>query len=76
MEPDELACKFGGRIIFHGGLDVQNLLLKGTEAEITDHINKYYSKLGFDGFIMAPTNTIQPGTPPANILAAYRALKE
>lgn len=76
MEPCELARKFSNRIIFHGGLDVQNLLLNGTEEEIKIHVKKYYANLGTDGYIMAPTNTIQPGTPPANILAAYHVIKE
>jgi uroporphyrinogen decarboxylase len=73
MEPGELRSKFGDRIIFHGGLDVQDLLINNTQEEIKSHVLKYFNILGFDRYIMAPTNTIQPNTPPENVLAAYRS---
>jgi len=75
MAPEILSKRFGERLVFHGGLDVQNLLLKGNPEEIGRHVERYFQSLGTHRYIMAPANTILPGTPPENILAAYQAAK-
>ncbi|RPI82346.1 MAG: hypothetical protein EHM41_18560 [Chloroflexi bacterium] len=75
MEPDELQKRFGDRLIFHGGLDVQNLLPEGDLEQVKRHVRKYYESLGWERYIMAPTNTILPGTPPENIVAAFKEAK-
>ncbi len=76
MDPMELKERFGNRLVFHGGLDVQELLLHASPKEVAAFVKRYYDALGVDHFIMAPTNSIQPGTPPENIVAAYRAAKD
>jgi len=76
MDPEILSQRFGKDLIFHGGLDVQKLLLEGTPAQIREHVRHYYQTLGVERYIMAPTNSIQPGTPPENIMAAYACAKE
>lgn len=76
MDPCMLKERFGGRLYFHGGLDVQKILLYGTPEEVEKHVKNYFTLLGPENYIMAPTNSIQPGTPPENVLAAYRAARE
>jgi len=76
MDPEELAERYGERLIFHGGLDVQDLLIHGTPEDVKTHVRRYIEVLGPDGYILAPANSIQPGTPPENVLAAYQAAKE
>ena len=64
MDPEELKARYGGRLIFHGGLDVQSLLLTGTPDEVRAEVRR-----------MAPANSVQPGTPSENLVAAYEAAR-
>jgi uroporphyrinogen-III decarboxylase len=59
-----------------GGLDVQRLLLFGTPNEVRAHVRRYFEALGAERYIMAPANSLQPGTPPENIVAPYQTAKE
>jgi len=71
MDPEELKRRYGGRLVFHGGLDVQSLLLTGTPAQVRAHVRRYLEVLGPERYIVAPANSVQPGTPPENLVAAY-----
>jgi uroporphyrinogen decarboxylase len=71
MDPEALKARYGDRLIFHGGLDVQSLLPCGTPDQVRDHVNHYLDALGPERYIMAPANSVQPGTPPENLVAAY-----
>ena len=75
MDPETLKERYYGRLIFHGGLDVQALLPLGTPAQVTDHVMHYLNILGSESYIMAPTNSVQPGTPSQNLAAAYEAAR-
>jgi len=75
MDPESLHAQFGNRLIFHGGLDVQVLLIEGTPEQVHKHVCRYYDSLGLKGYILAPANSVQPGTPPENIEAAYTAAR-
>jgi uroporphyrinogen decarboxylase len=78
MDPSELYDDFGGRIVFHGGIDIQKLLPTGTAEEV------YRATLacleGFEaqkgGFILAPAHAVQADTPPENIMAMVQAGKD
>lgn len=76
MEPEELAERYGDQLVFHGGLDVQKLLPLGNPEQIRAHVQRYYKALGTRRYIMAPANTILPGVPPQNLVAAYEAVTE
>ena len=76
MDPETLRERFGGRLTFHGGLDVQTLLPSGTPDEVADHVRRYFEILGAENYIMAPTNSVQPGTPPENVAVAYATARE
>jgi uroporphyrinogen decarboxylase len=76
MDPETLRQRFGDCLIFHGGLDVQKLLLKGTPDQVRQHVRRYLDILGVERYIMAPANSVQPGTPPENLIAAYEAVQE
>ncbi len=71
MEPEVLRERYGDRLIFHGGLDVQSLLQKGSPDEIRSTVRHYLDTLGTERYIMAPANIITPGTPPENLVAAF-----
>jgi uroporphyrinogen decarboxylase len=76
MDPEELEKRYGRRLIFHGGLDVQSLLPAGTPDQVRAHVRRYLDVLGPDRYVMAPANSVQPGTPPENLVAAYEAARD
>jgi len=76
MQPEHLKDTFGARLSFHGGIDMQNLLPKGTPAQVEAEARRYCETLGAGGgYILAPAHLFQPDVPPENILAVYRAAK-
>ncbi|MCD4669192.1 MAG: hypothetical protein K8S14_01965 [Actinomycetia bacterium] len=74
MEPEILAEKFKGKIVFHGGIDTQNLLPNGTIEEIKSSSAKTINLLGDNGgYIFAPSQILGPDIPVENIIAMYSA---
>jgi uroporphyrinogen decarboxylase len=74
MDPRDLKLRFGDRLAFHGGLDVQHKLPRGSPESVRDDVRELISVLGAGGgYILAPTHNIQVDTPPENIVAAYDA---
>jgi uroporphyrinogen decarboxylase len=71
MDPETLCPRYGGQLIFHGGLDVQHLLPSATPEMVRQHVRRYLEEFGAERYIMAPANTIPAGTPPINIITAY-----
>ncbi len=76
MQPERLKSKYGGRLAFHGGIDMQKLLPAGTPAQVASEARRYCETLGADGgYILAPAHLFQPDVPPENILAVYSVLR-
>ncbi len=76
MAPAALAAEFGGRIAFHGGIDMQRLLPRGTPGEVASTARQYAEVLGNrGGYILGPAHLFQPDVPPENILAMYHAME-
>ncbi len=72
MQPEELKSRFGERISFHGGIDMQEVLPHGTPAQVQAQARRYCEILGqAGGYILAPAHLFQPDVPPENILAMY-----
>jgi uroporphyrinogen decarboxylase len=73
MRPDSLKAAFGSRLCFHGGIDMQELLPRGTPAQVAAEARRYCEVLGeTGGYILAPAHLFQPDVPPENILAVYQ----
>ena len=73
MQPESLA-KYKGALCFHGGVDVQTLLLRGAPEDVRDQARRYFYVLG-PGYILGPAHYFQPDIPPENIAAVYNAFK-
>ncbi len=72
MEREGLKKDFGGRLIFHGGVDNQYTLPFGTKEEVKQEVLDNLRILGQNGgYILAPCHNIQPNTPVENILTMY-----
>ena len=75
MNPEKLAEEFGGRIAFHGGIDIQHFLPTATPDQVKEKV-KYVSEIlgGNGGYILAGSHHIQADTSIENILAMYDVL--
>ena len=78
MNPIELKREFGREICFYGGVDLQEVLCKGTPRTVSDEVKNLIDILGSDGgYIIGPGHTyIQTDAPFENIIAMYRTAFE
>ena len=77
MQPQPLADEFGGKIVFHGGVDTQNVLPFGTLEEVAAHAREVAETLGKKGgYIFAPSQILGPDIPMENIVAMYGAIND
>ncbi len=74
MAPERLKDEFGDRLCFHGGIDMQHLLPRGTAEEVRAEVHRYCETLGNGGgYILGPAHLFQVDVPPENILAVYQS---
>ena len=76
-ETQGLKEKYGKQIIFHGGVDNQNVLPFGSAEDVRNEVKMLMNTLGSgkEGFICASCHNIQAGTPIENILAMIETAK-
>jgi len=74
MSLDKLKKSFGKNICFHGGIDVQKMLVFASPEEIINYVRWVTGSLykGEGGIILGPSHDITVDTPVENILAVYR----
>ena len=76
-DPAALKQRFGDRLIFHGGIDIQKALPTGTVEEVHAEVKKRLSGLAPNGgYILAAAHNIQVDVPPQNIIAMYEAARK
>jgi uroporphyrinogen decarboxylase len=77
MEPAALKRDFGRHLTFYGGLDLQQVLCKGTPNTVADETRRLIDILGDGGgYVFGPGHTyIQPDAPLENILAMYETAR-
>ena len=76
MEPAGLKRDFGDRLTFWGGgCDTRDVLIKGTPAQVNEHVRKQVEILRpGGGFIFQQVHNILADVPPANVVAMYDAV--
>ena len=75
MEPVALKRDFGRHITLHGGIDMQHLLPRESASRVRDEVRRLADKLGRDGgWIACSSHSLQPDTPPANVVTMYEVL--
>ena len=68
---------FGDKLVFHGGVDTQEVLPFGTEEEVEEEVIRCLDALGpGGGYILAPVHNVQADVPPQNLIAMCRVVKE
>ncbi|MFQ5812990.1 MAG: uroporphyrinogen decarboxylase family protein [Anaerolineae bacterium] len=77
MDPAALKREFGERLVFHGGIDVQQILPFATPERVREEVKHIVATLGQGGgYIFAPSHNIQADVPPENVLAMYEAIQD
>lgn len=77
MQPGNLKSTYGDRIVFHGGIDTQEILPFGTKGIIEKTVKetiKIMSRNG--GYIFAAAHNIQEDVPPQNLIYMLEAAKK
>ena len=71
MDSAELKKEFGDRLIFHGGVDIQQAL-PGTKEDTRRDVEKRLDAFAKDGgYILSPSNHFQTDMPVENFLYMY-----
>lgn len=78
MDLAGLKQEFGHRVIFHGGVDNQSILPRGTADQVRAEVRECLRTLGAggQGFICCSCHNVQPGTPLENIFAMVETVLE
>ena len=74
MEPVKLKAAYGDKIVFHGGIDTQELLPFADKTRIEAEVGAVIKALNQDGgYIFAAAHNIQEDVPPENIVTMLEA---
>jgi uroporphyrinogen decarboxylase len=78
MDMAELKREFGNRVTFHGGVDNQFALPRGTPEDVRREVRNCLDTLGADGrgYICCSCHNVQAGTPLENILAMIETVQK
>ena len=78
MDAEETVRRFGGRITFLAGIDVQNLMPNASRDEVRREIRQMKQLYNRDGkgMLLAMGNGVMPDTPLENIEAALDTIFE
>jgi uroporphyrinogen decarboxylase len=71
MDPARLKREFGDRLAFHGAIDVQHTLPRGTTEDVRSEVRERVAQLGPNGYILCSSHGMQTDIPPENIVAMY-----
>ena len=75
MDPARLKREFGKDLCFHGAMDIQQTLPRGTPEDVRREVRDRVAQLGPNGYILGPSHAMQADIPPANIVAMYEEIR-
>jgi uroporphyrinogen decarboxylase len=77
MAPEELKKDFGNALVFQGGVDIKNVLNKGTIEDVRREVRLRIEQMGEGGgYVLAPAHNFGNDIPLENMLAFFEAGKE
>jgi uroporphyrinogen decarboxylase len=77
MELDGLKRDFGDQLVFHGSVDTQYYLPRGSVEEVIQETKYCIDTLGKGGgLILGPSHFVQPDVPPENVVAMYTTARD
>jgi uroporphyrinogen decarboxylase len=77
MEPETLKERFGSQICFHGGLDTQDVLPRGSPEDVEEevkHLLRVFAPGG--GYLFNSSQALLLDTPLENVQAMYKAARQ
>lgn len=75
MESDRLKREFGKDLSFWGAIDTQQVLPRGTPAEVEKEVARRISHLAKGGgYVVASCHNIQAEVPPENVVAMFQSV--
>ena len=76
MDPAAIKRRYGGHLVFHGTISVQDTIPRGTVRDVEKEVFARIRTVGYDGgLVVSPENSIPFDAPLANILAVYDAVR-
>jgi uroporphyrinogen decarboxylase len=77
MGTARLKNRYGESLVFHGAIDTQGILPRGTQEDVVTHVKETIQILGKDGgYLFASCNNLQDDTPVENIRIMYETAKD
>jgi uroporphyrinogen decarboxylase len=77
MNPANLKDNYGEKIVFHGGIDTQDLLPFGNRESIEENVKSTIDILNSNGgYLFAAAHTIQEDVPPQNLIYMFEAARK
>jgi uroporphyrinogen decarboxylase len=77
MDSKEIKEQFGSQLCFHGAVNTQDVLTRGTRQDVFNEVRTRIRDLApGGGYILAPSHNIQFGMPPENVVALFEAVQE
>jgi uroporphyrinogen decarboxylase len=77
MHPADLKKQYRGRIAFWGGTDSQNVVPRGSVADVKRMVERLIEDMGEGGgYVFSNCHNIQPDVPLANVLAMFEHARE
>jgi uroporphyrinogen decarboxylase len=71
MDPKELHARYGGSLVFWGGIDSQQLLPNGTPQEVADEVGRITAAMEGMGYVLGAVHNVQGDVPPENVTAIF-----
>ncbi len=77
MNPAHLKSTYGDRIVFHGGIDTQEILPFGTKESVEKVVKDTIQIMNSNGgYIFAAAHNIQEDVPPQNVVYMFEAARK
>jgi uroporphyrinogen decarboxylase len=75
MNVFELKQRYHGRLAFHGGMSIQQVLPFGTTEDVRRATRRLIEAGHGGGYIFAPSHSVPPDVPPENLVAMMEELR-
>jgi uroporphyrinogen decarboxylase len=75
MDLERLKREHGAHLAFQGGVDIQQVMPKGTPEQVADHVCERARILGPGGYIFGTAHNLLPDVPTENAVALFDAYR-
>jgi uroporphyrinogen decarboxylase len=77
MDPDEYKARWGNRLTFYGGIDVERLMPFGSPDEVRAEMRRMAKLMGRNGgYILQTSHTVLDDVPTENLVAYIEEVRE